>query len=140
MLALPSAARSEAEAICPFPDNPDRCVSTGVKKGDPAPIDGDLFTVPYAVWLNQRVNSCPDEIEAAVTATASAFREDFRYQKTSLDADRRVVEVERDAHKREADRSFYQEPAFWMIVSVAAFIGGVLAGREFVKVKGSEST
>jgi len=132
---LLSTQSANAELVCPFPDNPERCVAPGVTKGAPAPIDGDLFTVPYATWLNQRVASCPAEIEAAVTATAASFREDLKYQKVSSDADRRVVEVERDAYKREAGREFYEQPAFWMLITVAAAIGGMLAGRELVKVK-----
>ena len=102
---------ASADVECPDPAFPSRCFAVGVKAGAPAPMAGDLFTVDLAIHLNQQAAHCEDRIDAAVTATVAAKNADAKHVRAVLDADRRVVEVERDAYKREAERPFIEHPA-----------------------------
>lgn len=124
-LALPPSALANPEKVCPFPGWPNRCVWPGLEEGDRVPGVGDLFTVGYALWLNHEVDSIQTRIDAAVTATAAAYREDLKYQARVHAADN---EAKDKIHKAEIDSLKSQLPGFWgHPVTVATLASVVVA-------------
>lgn len=126
-LALPRSTLAERDPICPFPEQPDRCVAVGLKKGDRIPFDGDLFTVPYAVWLNQRVDGIAKEIAAAVTATAAAYKADLRFERRihEIELERRdtVHGAEKEALRSQIP-SWYERPL--AVAAITAIVTAIV--------------
>lgn len=111
MHALPSSALAKPpKKVCPFPAWPNRCVWPGLEKSERSPGTGDLFTVDYAIWLHHEVEGIQTRIDAAVTATAAAYKEDLKYQATANEADR---ERDETIHKGEIAALKKQIPGFW---------------------------
>lgn len=136
VLAMPLSAHASGPKTCLDPDNPERCYAVGVQKDEPAPFTGDLFTPSLAIHLHQAKANCPDRIEAAVTATASAFREDLKYQAILAAADRKVAFVEgKDAGRKAAAPGFWGHPATWSVITAAVIITSIIVGRELKQVE-----
>jgi hypothetical protein len=104
------------------PGFPTRCNVT-IRAGQKSPFDGVAMTPDLAIFLGQSTEAVQERIDAAVTATAAVWRENVKQARREERADRRVIEVERDAYKRAAERTIWENPAFTgTIAAVAAAI------------------
>jgi hypothetical protein len=105
---------------------PARC-SVEILAGEKARFDGQLFTPDMAIYLGQSTNACDERIKAEVARTSSTAKEDQKRDIAIINADhkaeKRVLEVERDAYKEAADRSFLEYPVVVSIVTAAVLIG-----------------
>lgn len=86
-----------------------------------------------AIFLGQSTEGCQDRIDAAVTKTSSIAKEDQKLLKKEHAADLRVVEVERDAYKRAADRPFIEHPAVVATITAVVLTALYLAANGVVK-------
>ena len=114
---------------CPIPGAKEMCFAAGIKAGDAAPFDGDLFTAEYGIWLHQQADHCPDRINAAVSRTASIATSSCAVELSSILA-------ERDAFERMANetaRPWYEHPIVVAAASVVGTLGLVWVTTKVVK-------
>ena len=119
-ILLPAPAIAEPEVVC-AEDWPTRC-AVEIKAGDKARFAGQLMTPDMAIYLGQSASSCEDRTSIEVTRTASIAEADAQRDARIAAADKRVVEVERDAYKEAASRPFYEHPIVVSIVTAAVLI------------------
>lgn len=105
-----------------------------IEAGQKSPIDGVVMTPDLAIFLGQSTEAAQEKLDAAVTATAAVCREDRKKDAKFAAADKHVVEVERDAYKRAADRSLWEHPVVVSAITIAAMIGLFLAANAVTKV------
>lgn len=111
----------------------------GLEPGQRSPGAGDLFTVDYAIWLNHEVEGIQERIDAAVTATAGAYKEDLKYQAIANEADR---ERDEKVHKAEVDLlkkqipEWYEKP--WAVATLTAIVTAVVVTAIYVGSGGAQ--
>jgi len=132
VFSCPSVALA-SDPICDPPSSAN-CVQP-LNKDEPAAFQGELLSIPKAIELGQKADGCDARTKLEVDRAVSTASVTGSAAIQTLRIDLHAAEVERDAYKKAADRSWFEHPlvagfvgaAVGILVSVAAYAVAVHA-------------
>jgi len=104
-----------------------------IKKGEPAPFEGLLYTIGYAAELRAELESWPKKLELEKLHQESLFKLQLELKINELNMKLRLSENELnytkqmvDVYKKEAEREppWYKDQTLWFIIGLGA--GGII--------------
>lgn len=119
-LAAPAiSAPAAAQKFCD-PQAPEKC-SAPIKKGEPAPYDGQVLTVPLAIDLGQKAAHCDERIRLDVDFAKEVAAVKLSEEQELHRIDNQTADAIKEMMRQriaEAAPKWYEQPVF--VVAVTA--------------------
>lgn len=129
-----AAEASDSAAKLPVCDG--QLCSAPLVKGQAAPFDGQILTVPLAINLGQRANACSTVTGIEVTRAVQLAKADLDLEKRVHAIDNDAAKMREAAYKKAAEDlkpKWYESPIFVSLAAVSVTIGLVVATGYAVK-------